>query len=70
MRGKSLLWGQDKKRERDNHMKQYSNYTTRESSKNLYRAQNKSVLVAMVWLIGITALVLGGLVLAGQLGLF
>ena len=52
-------------------MKRYSsNYTTRESSANLYRAQNKSVVVTMVWLIGLAALALGVVVLAGTMGLF
>ena len=53
-------------------MKRHSNtnYNVHEINSNLYRAQNKSVVVAMVWLIGITALVLGVVVMAGQLGLF
>lgn len=41
-----------------------------EAQSSLYRAQNKSIVVTMVWLIGFAALALGVVVLAGQLGLF
>jgi len=41
-----------------------------EAQASLYRQQNKSIVVTMVWLIGINALVLGVVVMAGELGLF
>jgi len=41
-----------------------------EAQASLYRQQNKSIVVTMVWLIGITALVLGVVVMASELGLF
>ena len=41
-----------------------------EAQASLYRQQNKSIVVTMVWLIGITALVLGVVVMAGEMGLF
>ena len=41
-----------------------------EAQSSLYRQQNKSIVVTMVWLIGITALVLGVVVMASELGLF
>jgi len=41
-----------------------------EAQSSLYRSQNKSIVVTMVWLIGITALVLGVVVMASELGLF
>lgn len=47
-----------------------SNRNVYEARASLYRSQNKSVLVSMVWLIGLAALALGVVVLAGQLGIF
>ena len=55
-------------------MNKYSSYSTKHNARmaqdGLYRQQNKSIVVTMVRLIGITALVLGVVVMASELGLF
>ena len=53
-------------------MKRYgnNNYNVHEINSNLYRAQNKSIVVTMVWLIGLAAVALGVVVMAGQMGIF
>ena len=55
-------------------MRNYNSYSANrnvnEARNSLYRQQNKSIVVTMVWLIGITALVLGVVVMAGEMGLF
>lgn len=47
-----------------------NNGNVNEAKASLYRSQNKSVVVTMVWLIGLATVALGVVVLAGQLGLF
>ena len=37
---------------------------------SLYRSQNKSIVVTMVWLIGLAAVALAIVVLASEMGLF
>ena len=41
-----------------------------EAQSSLYRQQNKSIVVSMVWLIGLAAVALAVVVLASELGLF
>ena len=41
-----------------------------EAQSSLYRSQNKSIVVTMVWLIGLAAVALAVVVLASELGLF
>ena len=41
-----------------------------EAQASLYRQQNKSILVSMVWLIGLAAVALAVVVMASELGLF
>ena len=48
----------------------YGMRIAREAQSSLYRSQNKSVVVTMVWLIGLATVVLGVVVMAGQLGIF
>ena len=47
-----------------NHSRNY------EAQSSLYKAQNRSIVVSMVWLIGLAAVVLAVVVLAGEMGLF
>ena len=47
-----------------------SNRNVYEAQSSLYRSQNKSIVVTMVWLIGLATVALGVVVLAGQLGIF
>lgn len=55
-------------------MSKYSSYsqhnTTRASNASLHAAQNRSIVGCLVPMIAITALVLGVLVIATQLGIF
>ena len=56
-------------------MRNYNSYhancnVNKEAQSSLYRSQNKSVVVTMVWLIGLATVVLGVVVMAGQLGIF
>ena len=41
-----------------------------EARNSLYRQQNKSIVVSMVWLIGLAAMALAVVVMAGEMGLF
>ena len=41
-----------------------------EAQSSLYRQQNKSIVVSMVWLIGLAAVALAVVVMAGEMGLF
>ena len=41
-----------------------------EARNSLYRQQNKSIVVSMVWLIGLAAVALAVVVMAGEMGLF
>ena len=55
-------------------MRTYGNYSTshnvKEAQSSLYRSQNKSIVVTMVWLIGLAAVALAIVVLASEMGLF
>lgn len=51
-------------------MTRYSHPVTRSTRDSLYRAQNRSIVAALVWLIALTAVALGALVIAAQLGVF
>ena len=41
-----------------------------EAQSSLYRSQNKSIVVTMVWLIGLAAVALAVVVMASEMGLF
>ena len=55
-------------------MNKYSNYSTRHNVRmaqdGLYRQQNKSIVVSMVWLIGLATVALAIVVMASEMGLF
>jgi len=49
----------------------YKNHSlNNEAQSSLYRSQNKSIVVTMVWLIGLAAVALAIVVLASEMGLF
>ena len=41
-----------------------------EAQSSLYRSQNKSIVVTMVWLIGLATVALAVVVMASEMGLF
>ena len=47
-----------------------NSHRNNEAQASLYRSQNKSIVVALVWLIGLAAVALAIVVLAGEMGLF
>ena len=55
-------------------MRTYGNYSTshnvKEAQSSLYRSQNKSIVVTMVWLIGLATVALAVVVMASEMGLF